>query len=146
MTTTDTEVTITQADRDALERIDDALGFLMDDEREIVLHAFARHRTLTPAQAAGPVLMEALKDTREVLALAAKPARLDPDKHFTSQVQGLGDAFGYGALMTCASALWRQGLGDLAGGEFAAGPCIVTVQKQLERIDAAITQAEGPQA
>ena len=35
---------VIQADRDALAQIDDALGFLMDNEREIVLHAFARHR------------------------------------------------------------------------------------------------------
>lgn len=34
----------TKADRAALEAIDDALGFLMDDERAIVLQAFARHR------------------------------------------------------------------------------------------------------
>lgn len=34
----------TKADREALEAIDDALGFLMDDGRAIVLQAFARHR------------------------------------------------------------------------------------------------------
>ena len=38
------EAGVTQADRDALEAIDDALGFLMDNEREIVLAALARHR------------------------------------------------------------------------------------------------------
>lgn len=38
------EVTVTQADREALGAIDDALGFLMDNEREIVLAALARHR------------------------------------------------------------------------------------------------------
>lgn len=37
-------VEVTQADRDALERIDDALGFLMDNERQIVLEAFVTHR------------------------------------------------------------------------------------------------------
>jgi hypothetical protein len=91
------------------------------------------------------VLLEALVDVREVLTMVAKPARLDPDKHFTSQVQGLGDAFGYGALMTCASALWRQRLGDLAGGEFAAGPCVATVQKLLKRVESAIAQAQEPE-
>ena len=35
---------VTKEDREALERIDDALGFLMDNEREQVLNAFARHR------------------------------------------------------------------------------------------------------
>lgn len=41
------EVVVTQADRVALEQIDDALGFLMDDERVIVVQAFARHRLAT---------------------------------------------------------------------------------------------------
>lgn len=45
MTTVSQEaVEVTQADRDALEAIDDALGFLMDNERGIVLAALARHR------------------------------------------------------------------------------------------------------
>jgi len=35
---------VTDADREALEAIDDALGFLMDNERAIVLQAFARQR------------------------------------------------------------------------------------------------------
>lgn len=38
------EVKVSQADREALGAIDDALGFLMDNEREIVLAALARHR------------------------------------------------------------------------------------------------------
>lgn len=38
------EVKVSQADRVALGAIDDALGFLMDNEREIVLAALARHR------------------------------------------------------------------------------------------------------
>ena len=38
-------------DRRALEAIDDALGFLMDDEREIVLSAFAAHREQARRQA-----------------------------------------------------------------------------------------------
>lgn len=37
-------VEVAQADRDALERMDDALGWLMDDERKVVLHALAAHR------------------------------------------------------------------------------------------------------
>lgn len=42
----------TAADREALERIDDALGFLLDNEREIVLQAFARHAQQAREQAA----------------------------------------------------------------------------------------------
>lgn len=37
-------ITPTQADRDALEALDDALGFLTDVERPIVLQAFAKRR------------------------------------------------------------------------------------------------------
>ena len=48
-------VEITQADRDALEAIDDALGFLMDNERAIVLDAFARHRLAAQSQPAATV-------------------------------------------------------------------------------------------
>lgn len=42
---------VTEADRQALEQIDDALGFLMDGEREIVLQAFARHRITAAVEA-----------------------------------------------------------------------------------------------
>lgn len=35
---------VTQSDRDALEALDDAVGFLTEIERPIVLQAFARHR------------------------------------------------------------------------------------------------------
>lgn len=37
---------VEQVDRDALEQLDDALGFLTHDEREIALQALARHRLL----------------------------------------------------------------------------------------------------
>lgn len=40
---------ITQADREALAAIDDALGFLTDPEREVVLQSFARHRAAAVA-------------------------------------------------------------------------------------------------
>jgi hypothetical protein len=108
-----------------------------------LLEAGATETPLYATPQAQTAVVEALREAREVFALAAKPAHLDPDKHFTSQVQGLGDAFGYGALMTCASALWRQRLGELAGGEFAAGPCVITIQKQIDRIDAALSLAGG---
>jgi len=61
MTTTDTEVT--QADRDLFRELErfvfqgyDGVG--LDDE---CLELLARHRTLTHAQAAGPVLLAAAK-------------------------------------------------------------------------------------
>lgn len=44
------KIEVTQADRDALEGLDDALGFLMDDERAIVLDALAKHRLAASAE------------------------------------------------------------------------------------------------
>ena len=41
---------VTQADRLALDAMGDALGFLMDNERAIVLGALARHRAQALAQ------------------------------------------------------------------------------------------------
>jgi len=58
MTTTDTEVTVTPEDIAAWERYGPAIFHCEMTGPE----ALARHRTLTPAQAAGPVLLEALKD------------------------------------------------------------------------------------
>jgi len=73
MTTTDTEVTVTQADRIAAygayatcyeDMPNDAwmqalLDGKHDDDPQV--QTLARHRTPTPTQAAGPVLLEALK-------------------------------------------------------------------------------------
>lgn len=147
MTDKPAPVEVTQADKDASADLAHAIGMTCEEftggGADILVQAFARHRLTAWNARTQAELVEALRDVRETLALVAKPAHLDPDKHFTSQVQGLGDAFGYGALMACASALWRQSLGDLAGGEFAAGPCVLTVQKQIERLDAAITRATG---
>jgi len=56
MTTTDTEVTVTPEDIAAWERYGPAIFHCEMTGPE----ALARHRTLTPAQAAGPVLLEAL--------------------------------------------------------------------------------------
>lgn len=47
--TPNTDQGVTAEDRAALEAIDDALGFLMDNERAIVLDAFARHRLSSTA-------------------------------------------------------------------------------------------------
>ena len=83
-------------------------------------------------------LVDAAKDLRDAIAHMAAPARVDPDKYFSEQVKAFGDAFGYGALMTTASALWRQSLGDLQGGECAVGPCVTTAANQLNRLSAAL--------
>ena len=79
-----------------------------------------------------------LEDVAEILESASRPACVDPDRHFSEQVKALGDLGGYGALMATASALWRQSLGDLAGSEFAAGPCVVTAANSVARIRQAL--------
>lgn len=85
-------------------------------------------------------LRELLKDVGDVLEVAARPARLDPDKYFLAGVKALGDMGGYGALMSSASALWREKLGDMAGGEFSAGPCVSVAQGLVSRIAAALKE------
>ena len=49
MTHPNTDQGVTAEDRAALEAIDDALGFLMDNERAIVLDAFRAHRLSSTA-------------------------------------------------------------------------------------------------
>jgi hypothetical protein len=98
---------------------------------------------------AAQAMAEALADAGDVLELASRPARVDPDRHFSEQVKALGELGGYGALMATASALWREKLGDLAGGEFAAGPCVSTAASRVVRIDEALIafrQAGGAQS
>ncbi len=87
-------------------------------------------------------LREALIDVGEVLASAAKPAKKDPNKHFTDSVKALGEMGGYGALMVTASALWRETLEaqGLAGGEFAAGPCVSTADSVAVAVRAALQE------
>lgn len=50
---TTTTQAVTQQDRDALERVDDALGWLTDGEHEILLAAFAAYRLAIIEQCAG---------------------------------------------------------------------------------------------
>jgi len=137
-----TEVTITQADRDALERIDDALGFLMDDEREIVLHAFARHRTLTPAQAAGPVLMEmvAVVGNNWSLLWASQETLTDIVKRtgikIGSPLYASAPASNDSVLLNALKAVEAEGLRNHA----------TRCAPWWKQVREAITQAEGPQA
>ena len=113
--------------------------FMLDSfarfEREILSHT---PQSVEPVATDVAALVEAAKDLRDAIAHMAAPARVDPDKYFSEQVKAFGDAFGYGALMTTASALWRQDLGDLQGGEFAVGPCVTTAANQLKRLDTAL--------
>jgi hypothetical protein len=63
---------ITQSDREALERLDDALGFLTHDEREIVLEAFAAHR-IAAIEDAAKVADRAAAEARARVAVPGDP-------------------------------------------------------------------------
>jgi len=84
-------------------------------------------------------LEAALRECVEVLKLVEHPNNID--LKYSHDIETLGDRIGYGALMTTASALWRQYLyrdGFPVGGEFVAGPCHATVVKTLEIARAAL--------
>jgi hypothetical protein len=81
-------------------------------------------------------LRETLIDAGDVLERAGTPSRVDPA--IAGPVCVLGSAIGYGALMSTASALWREALGELAGAEFSASVCVSTAASRARRIDAAL--------
>ena len=105
--------------------------------------ALNTHRTTSLAAQNQQVLalVEAARDAGDVLQSAASPSNLDPQ--YSDQIAALGERIGYGALMHGASALWRKSLGDLAGGEFAAGPCVSTAASRLVRLDDALMPFRG---
>lgn len=39
----------------------------------------------------------------------------------------LGERMGFGRMMQLGQKLWRESLGDLAGGEFSIGPCVAVL-------------------
>jgi hypothetical protein len=89
-------------------------------------------------------LVKALEEAETVLALVERPAFPDPLYH--EEVKALGRRIGFGALMSTASAGWRevaQERGDPIGGEFVAGPCHGTVTHTLSIIRRARTQQHG---
>lgn len=86
-------------------------------------------------------LVVALEDAIGTLACVERPARIDPDHG--EAVAALGNRIGFGALMSSASASWREFLSasGTAGGEFVAGPCMATVTGTLRRARAALSKA-----
>lgn len=89
-------------------------------------------------------LVEALMYAESVLALSERPAFADPQHH--ADVTLLGSRIGFGALMSSASAAWRDYLlqnGYPAGGEYVAGQCHVTVVRCLRKTRAALAALEG---
>ena len=94
---------------------------------------------LAASEARVAEMREALREAEEVFALVEHPAIPDPLYH--EEVVRLGCRIGFGALMTTASAGWRE-VNEVDGypgsGAFVAGPCIGTVQATVKRIRAAL--------
>lgn len=85
------------------------------------------------------VLVAALQECIDTLALVEHPQRVDP--HHGEEIKRLGDRIGYGALMSSASASWREKLaedGYPVGGAFVAGPCHGSVVAVLKKARAAL--------
>ena len=116
----------------------DTLAGLLADISAIVLEAHA-----TKDKARIERLEAALRDAEETLRLVEHPAFPDPAHH--QAVKALGLRIGFGALMSTASAAWRETLeaeGYPAGGEYVAGPCFGTVASCLAKIRAALEDGE----
>ncbi|MFQ6183605.1 hypothetical protein ACLMJV_16880 [Sinorhizobium meliloti] len=86
---------------------------------------------------------KALGEAEETLRLVEHPAFPDPLYH--EQVKALGRQIGFGALMSTASAAWREVMAERGypvGSEFVAGPCHGTVVATLGKIRAALRAEE----
>lgn len=94
--------------------------------------------SLTPAT--DERIAELLGEIRTDLEMAAKVSLADPG--ILVELRALCERAGYGNVMSSASALWRERLGDLAGGEFVSGPCRTTVENTIARIDTALANKE----
>jgi hypothetical protein len=134
--------------RDALENILKVTGMTPQDvimqQRGIAHRALEALGSSSPKSedtqsAAGGAVLAALTECEEVLRLSEHPAFPDPLYH--EEVKALGRRIGFGALMTTASAGWREVLAEQgypAGGEFVAGPCFATLQSTLAQVRAAL--------
>lgn len=69
----------------------------------------------------------------EIFELMRPHAFADPVHH--ERVKRLGQEIGFGALMASASAGWRE-VTEVKGSEFHAGPCQMTIDALLARLDA----------
>lgn len=86
-----------------------------------------------------------LDDAQDIFDDAAHPSRVTPDQEVNNEVRELGRRIGFGALMSCASAQWREMLAadGIAGGEFVCSPCRSTASNAADRIDAFLTSIRG---
>lgn len=88
-------------------------------------------------------VMEALREFMDITESAATPAFRDPD--YANEVQALGDRIGYGALISSASASWRESLardGYPTGGEFVVGPCMAVLLLTRAKASALLSRLE----
>lgn len=110
----------------------------------IAMRDWATVSRTTAAEAQIARLREALEAAEETLRLAEHPAFPDPIYH--DEVKRLGQRIGFGALMSTASAAWREELvasGYPVGGEFVSGPCHSSIIRALSMARAAL-HLEGP--
>jgi hypothetical protein len=98
-----------------------------------------------PAPTANDVLREDIVDLLKMAGdrfeMAAKVPLADP--HILVELRALCERVGYGNVMNSASALWREKLGEVAGGEFAT-ICRSTCEAMVFRIDEALSAAPVP--
>ncbi len=133
------QVQVIQADRDAAAAYWHGWSNNVpehDGEFHPLVLLLARHRIEATAEA-----LEAMREAREALQDCAEYKIVDPS--ILVELRALCERHGYGNVMSSASGLWRQALGDLAGGEFVAGPCRKTVENRVAALTAAIAKIEG---
>jgi len=95
--------------------------------------------TISSLEARIEELEGALKDFMDITEPAAKAARVDPN--YGGEVERLGKQIGFGALISSASASWREHLksfGYPAGGEFVVGPCMSVLRSCREKARSAL--------
>lgn len=115
-----------------------------DDLHQEIAEAVIQAARLSRPDTAEARLREALEECVEVLELVERPAFVDPDHG--DEVAALGDRIGYGALMSSASASWRERLEEQdcpTGGEYVAGPCHKTIVLTLEKARKALFPPSG---
>jgi hypothetical protein len=88
-------------------------------------------------------LRKALEGLVEILEPASHPAWRDPQ--YGDRVEALGREIGFGALISSASASWREAQQErdgFSGGEFVVGPCFAVLTKYLDASRAALKASE----